>query len=132
MFTKFLRVTEPKRARICGVRFPYLTKLKGVRKEDRQEWLRQSQDGDRLQFVHTPDTDDPLLVYAYSIELNCLLGVLDEVLSEKLVYIFGKGFAVDGEILAVTGDKVLGCNVAIYDTRKFVLEEMEDTEKEEN
>ena len=126
LFTKFLRVTEPKRARICGVSFPHLIKLKNVRKEDRQGWLAQSRDGDRLQFVHTPTEDDPLLVYAYSIELGQLLGTLDEILSEKLVYIFGKGFSVDGEVLKVTGNKIFGCNVAVYDTRNFILEDMEE------
>ena len=123
LFTKFLRVTEPKRARICGVKFPHITKLVGVRQKDRQHWLIQSRDGDRLQLVHTPSEDTPLLVYAYNIELNCLLGTLDNTLAEKLVYIFGKGFCVDGEILQVTGKKIHGCNIVVYDTRTFMNEE---------
>lgn len=123
LFTKFLRITEPKRARICGVSFPVKTKLYDVTKEDRQSWLRQSRDGDRLQLVHTPDENSRSLVYAYNITLNCLLGRLDKDLSERLIYVFGKGFCVDGEVLKITGTKRLGCNVAVYDTRKFIHEE---------
>ena len=123
LFTKFLRLTEPKRARICGVKFPYLTKLRKVREADRQSWLRQTRDGDRLQLVHTPDEERAFLVYAYNIELNCLLGVLEETLAEKLVYVFGNGFCVDGEVVKVTGEKILGCNIVVYDTRKFIGDE---------
>ena len=103
--------------------FPLITKLKGVRFSDRQGWLAQSRDGDRLQFVHTPQKDEPNLVYAYNIGLNCILGKLEETLAEKLVYVFGVGFCVDGEILKITGKDIFGCNVVIYDTRKFILEE---------
>lgn len=103
--------------------FPYITKLKGVRFADRQGWLAQSRDGDRLQFVHTPDCDNPNLVYAYNISLNALLGRIEETLAEKLIYVFGKGFCVDGEILQITGKEIFGCNVAIYDTRDFILDE---------
>ncbi len=123
LFNKFLRLTEPKRSRICGVKFPHITKLYEVRKEDRQDWLRQTRDGDLLQLVHTPDEERPALVYAYNIELNCILGVVEETLAEKLVYIFGKGFCVDGEVLKVTGKKILGCNIALYDTRNFLQDE---------
>ena len=117
LFTKFLRLTEPKRSRICGVKFPYITKLIEVRKGDRQGWLRQTREGDALQLVHTPNEKNALLVYAYNIELNCLLGKINDKLSEKLVYVFGNGFCVDGEVKKVTGDKILGCNIIIYNTR---------------
>lgn len=120
LFTRFLRLTEPKRARICGISFPLQTTLTGVRLSDRQGWLAQSRDGDRLQFVHCPKQGMPFLVYAYNIELNCLLGTLDKHISEKLVYVFGKGFCVDGEVLEVTDKDFLGCNVVVYDTRTFI------------
>jgi hypothetical protein len=123
LFKKFLQITEPKRARICGVSFPLITKLKSVRFLDRQGALAQSRDGDRLQFVHTPEENNPNLVYAYNVELNLILGRLEEKLAEKLVYVFGVGFCVDGEILKITGKEIFGCNVVIYDTRKFILEE---------
>ena len=126
LFTKFLRITEGKRARICGVKFPYVTKLKGVRFADRQSWLVQSRDGDRLQLVHTPSEGNPRLVYAYNIQLNCVLGQLDDDLSERLIYVFGKGFCVDGEILRITGEKIHGCNIVIYGTRKFIEEEIDE------
>lgn len=123
MFKKFLRITEPKRARICGVAFPVVTKLKGVRFADKQGSLAQSREGDKLQFVHTPDEQRPNLVYAYSIPLHALLGRLEERLAEKLIYVFGKGFCVDGEIVKVTGKEIFGCNVAVYDSRQFIGEE---------
>lgn len=123
LFTKFLRITEPKRARICGVSFPLTTKLYDVTKEDRQEWLCQTRDGDELQLVHTPSEKSPLCVYAYNISLNCILGRLDEDLAERLIYVFGKGFCVDGEVLKITGTKRHGCNIVVYDTRKFIKEE---------
>ena len=91
-----------------------------MRSIDRQGALAQSRTGDRLQLVHSPEKEYPFNVYVYNVELNRILGYLDAVLAEKLVYVCGKGLCLDGRIEKLTGGapdyQYIGCNILIFDT----------------
>ena len=115
-----------RRLKKYGLQFPIYCKAHGVKHLDRQGAIAQSRTGDRLQLVHGPLPDYPHNVYVYSISLNRILGYLDETLSIKLVFVFGKGFCRDGIIEAITGGEpyqYFGCNVKLLDTREFCKDE---------
>ncbi len=109
-----------------GLSFPVLTKLHGVKSQDRQGALAQSEIGDKLQFVHVALPDYPHNTYAYSIPLNRVLGYLDKELAEKLVYIFGKDFCLDGAIDKIIGGppmKYRGALIRVFDNNVFMENE---------
>ncbi len=109
--------------------FPLRTKLYGVKIPDHQGALVQSLAGDGLQFVHVPKSEHPYKVYAYSITLNRLLGYLDKSLAKQLIFIFGKGFCLDGEIEEIIGDSPLKCRgayVYIFDDN-VLMKDMDTT-----
>ena len=113
-----------RRLKKCGLRFPVLCKIRGVKVGDRQGALAQSGGGDELQLVHSPVEGYPFNVYVYSITLNRVLGYLDANLSEKLVYLFGNGFCRDGEIESITGGPptypCYGCNIRILESMTMI------------
>lgn len=116
-----------RRLKKSGLRFPVACKLRGVSAQDLQGAIIQSQPLDELQIVHCPSAEYPFGVAVYSIPLNRLLGYLDEGLSKKLVYVFGKGFCRDGEIIkrtGGTGGEYYGCNIRIFES----MEMMKDCE----
>ena len=121
----FKNLFYKRRLKKSGLRFPVATKLRGVSAQDLQGALIQSQPLDELQIVHCPSAEFPFGVAVYSIPLNRLLGYLDEELSKKLVYAFGKGFCRDGEIIKRTGGKngeYYGCNIRIFESMEFMNE----------
>ena len=115
----FKQLFYKQRLKKSGLRFPIHCKIHGVRLPDRQGALAQSRIGDRLQLVHSAEKGYPFNVYVYNVELNRILGYLDAVLAEKLVYVCGKGLCLDGRIEKLTGGaeyQYIGCNILILDT----------------
>ena len=107
-----------RRQKKSGLSFPIRDKLHGVKYGDYQGALAQSRKGDKLQLVHVPLPEYPYNVYAYSISLNRILGYLDKELAEKLVYVFGNGFCLDGELDEIIGGpplKYRGAYIVIHD-----------------
>jgi len=121
----FRRLSVRRRCNRCGLEFPIFCKIRGVSSSDRQGALAQSRPKDRLQLVHVPLEAFPFNVYVYSIELNRILGYIEKSLSQKLVFVFGKGFCLDGEIAKMTGGPPLysffGCNIQIFSTTSFMI-----------
>ena len=118
-----------RRLKKSGLSFPIRTKINGVSSPDRQGALVQSAKGDDLQIVHTPLKKYPHNTYIYSISLNRVLGYLDKELSQKLQYLFGDGFCLDGEIREILGGPpdydYFGCNILVYDTKEL-LNDLDD------
>ena len=118
-----------RRLKKSGLEFPILSKVNGVGSGDRQGALAQSAQGDGLQIVHTPLKKYPHNTYVYSISLNRVLGYLDKELSQKLQYVFGDGFCLDGELCERLGGPpqydYFGCNICIFDT-KTLMKDVDD------
>lgn len=111
------------RQKKSGVSFPVRAKIHGVKNCVHQGALAQSENGDRLQLVQVPLEEYPYNVYVYSITLNRILGYLDKPLAEKLIYIFGKGFCLDGTINEIIGGpplKYRGAIIDIFDDNVFM------------
>lgn len=113
-----------RRLRKSGLVFPISTKINGVTSTDRQGALAQSSKGDELQIVHTPLKKYPHNAYVYSISLNRVLGYIDKELAQKLQYVFGDNFCLDGELTARLGGPpaydYFGCNICIYETKNLM------------
>ena len=121
--TFFKNWSYRRRLKKSGLYFPLHCKVHGVKHPERQGGIVQSQQGDPLQLVHVALPDYPYNVYVYSISLNRVLGYLDETLSKKFVYLFGKGFCRDGYVEKITGGepyKYRGCNIQILETAVFL------------
>ena len=119
IFSFFKHIFYKQRLKKSRLTFPLLCKIHGVKSAERQGGLAQSRIGDKLQLVHHPEKEYPFNVYVYSVELNRILGYLDPILAEKLVYVFGKGVCLDGKIDKITGGtnpQYFGCNIQIFDT----------------
>ncbi len=137
IFSFFKQLFYKQRLKKSRLVFPIRCKAHGVSSLERQGALAQSRKKDRLQLVHCATDGYPFNVYIYNIELNRIIGYLEEVLAEKLVYVFGKGFCLDGSIIKLTGGKhtsshnkdvsthYIGCNLEIYDTASM-MESCED------
>jgi hypothetical protein len=124
IFSFFKHLFYKQRLRKSGLSFPIPCKAHGVKSNDRQGALAQSRAGDRLQLVHHAEKDYPFNVYIYNVELNRIIGYLDAVLAEKLVYIFGKGLCLDGKIDKLTGGApqytYIGCNLYVFETTSMM------------
>lgn len=124
IFSFFKRLYYKQRLKKSGLKFPVSCKVHGVKSPDRQGALAQSRKGDRLQIVHHAEKNYPFNAYVYNVELNRILGYLDAVLAEKLVYVCGKGFCLDGEIEKLTGGapdyRYIGCNIHIFETTSMM------------
>ncbi len=118
------------RKRKVGFSFPLFCKVRGVSKPYCQGAIVQSGEGDELQIVHIPLENYPYNVYVYNAELHRILGYLDEKFSQKLVYVFGKGFCLDAEIANVTGGppeyEHYGCNIRISETKSMMNSRLDD------
>ena len=111
-----------------GLVFPLQRTLRGTKSLDRQGALLQTQPNDELQFVHVPLKAYPYNTYAYSVYLNRVLGYLDQDTAKKLVYVFGEGFCLDGEIKTLTNketDPFISAVVRIYDG-KTMMSDIDD------
>ena len=126
-FKKWIRRSKCKK---YGLEFPVCCKAHGVGKRERQGALAQSRSGDELQLVHIALDEFPFNVYVYSIELNRILGYLEETLAKKLVLVFGQGFCLDGRISEITGGppeyEYFGCNIRVFDTMNMMLPYLEE------
>ena len=124
IFSFFKHLFYKQRLRKSGLSFPIPCKAHGVKSHDRQGALAQSRAGDRLQLVHHAEKDYPFNVYIYNVELNRIIGYLDAVLAEKLVYVFGKGLCLDGKIDKLTGGvpqyTYIGCNLYVFETNSMM------------
>ena len=121
------RKAYEKSKRLLGISFPLYCKAHGVKSADYQGAIAQSHANDKLQITHSPVEGYPHNVYVYSIELNRVLGYLQERLAKKLVELFGNGFCRDALISEITGGgeyKYRGCNLVIFETMSF----MQDTQ----
>jgi len=122
--TYFKNKLFARRLRRSGLLFPICTKINGVASTDRQGALAQSAQGDDLQIVHTPLKKYPHNAYVYSISLNRVLGYIDKELAQKLQYVFGDNFCLDGEICEMLGGPpqfdYYGCNIYIYETKELL------------
>ena len=89
-FKKWIRRSKCKK---YGLEFPVCCKAHGVGKRERQGALAQSRSGDELQLVHIALDEFPFNVYVYSIELNRILGYLEETLAKNWCSFSGRAFA---------------------------------------
>ena len=105
--TFFKNWSYRRRLKKSGLYFPLHCKVHGVKHPERQGGIAQSQKDDPLQLVHVALPDYPYNVYVYSISLNRVLGYLDETLSKKFVYLFGKGFCCCNVLMIFGGWKKL-------------------------
>lgn len=119
-----------RRQKKSGLTFPVLTKIHGVKTQDRQGALAQSASGDKLQLVHVALPDYPYNVYVYSVTLNRILGYLDVTIAKNLFLVFGDGFCLDGTLDDILGGpplKYRGARVRIYDDNVFMQNEIFST-----
>ena len=128
--TFFKKLLYSHRLRKSGLSFPLYCKIHGVKNAEKQGGLAQTRAGDNLQVVHVPIENYPFNAYVYSIPLNRTLGYLDEGLSKRLVYLFGKGFCRDAVVENITGGaekgmKYFGCNIRILQTMTM-MQDCED------
>ncbi|MBE7080774.1 MAG: hypothetical protein E7371_06015 [Clostridiales bacterium] len=123
----FFKQRKTERAQATELTFPLFCKVHAVKSSDHQGGIAQSRVGDKLLIVHTPTDERPFRAAVYSVELNRVLGFIEEELSEKLFRAFGGNFCRDGEVEQITGGppyKYYGCNIRVMDTQDYV-EEME-------
>ena len=119
------RTETPKKE---GLDFPIFCKVYAVKSPDHQGGITQSRVGDKLLLVHTPTNERPYCTSVYNIELNRVLGFIEETLAEKLLCAFGENFCRDGEVEQITGGppyKYYGCNIRVMDTQNFI-EDMQE------
>lgn len=119
----FKNIQRERRIKKAGLQFPIFTRAHGVKNPDYQGALAQSADGDELQVVHLPLPDYPHNTYLYSIPLNRIIGYVEKEIAEKLVFAFGEGFCLDGEIYDLVGGypyKYWGCRIFIYDDKTMM------------
>ncbi len=116
LLSKLKKFISRLRKRAFG--FPHTARA--VRVKYRQGLLAQSKAGDLLQIVHAQN-----VAFIYSIELNAILGELEQRLCKKLLKLFGGGFCLDGKIIAVTGGppyRYYGILLEIYDDATYLAE----------
>ncbi len=105
------------------LKFPLYAKVKGVKNPSYQGALAQSKDGDKLQLVQVPSEEYPFDVFVYNVNLNRVLGFLDEELGQKLAKLWGKEFCRDGVIYRIVGGgnlKYFGCRILIFETMEMM------------
>ena len=100
-----------------SVNFPIHTKARGVTFGGRQEFLRDSKEGDALIIKHTPTTDYPDTIAIINERTGKQLGNVGADLAASLLGEFGEGCSFHGIIQEITGGeddkKALGCNFTI-------------------
>ena len=104
------------------IKFPLHGHLTQTGFSHTQSALKESKVGDRLQIVRP--INEPC-AYAYSVELNALLGKIDRPLTKRLSGLFGKCFCLDAKLAVKTGGlpyNSYGGIVEIYDTTTFMSE----------
>ena len=99
------------------INFPIHTKARGVTFGGRQEFLRDSEEGDALIIKHAPTPEYPDTIAIINERTGKQLGNIGADLAASLLGEFGEGCAFCGIIQEITGgedDKMtLGCNLTI-------------------
>ena len=105
--------------------FPIHTKVRGATFEGRQDFLRESEDGDELIIKHSPTPKYPDTIAVINERTGKQLGNVGADLAASLLDEFGEGCAFHGIIQEITGGDsdrpTLGCN--------FTIEGLEDLEQ---
>ena len=100
-----------------SVNFPIHTKARGVTFEGRQEFLRDSKEGDALIIKHAPTPEYPDTIAIINERTGKQLGNVGADLAASLLGEFGEGCSFHGIIQEITGGeddkKTLGCNFTI-------------------
>lgn len=125
----FRKLTIPFRLWRRELSMPCAAHLFGVSNPDSQGALAQSRNGDALQIVHVPTERFPHNVYAYSIELNRILGYLDRLLAKSLCEVFGKGFCLDARVDELYGGndgEEFGAQIVIFKTTSLMRPYLND------
>lgn len=97
--------------------FPIHTKARGVTFDGRQEFLKESEDGDALIIKHAPTPEYPDTITIINERTGKQLGNVGADLAASLLSEFGEGCAFHGVIQEITGGEDgknnLGCNFTI-------------------
>lgn len=100
-----------------SVNFPIHTKARGVTFGGRQEFLRDSKEGDALIIKHAPTPEYPDTIAITNERTGKQLGNIGADLAASLLGEFGEGCTFRGVIQEITGGedgkKTLGCNLTI-------------------
>lgn len=100
-----------------SVNFPIHTKARGVTFGGRQEYLRDSEEGDALIIKHAPTPEYPDTIAIINERTGKQLGNVGADLAASLLGEFGEGCSFHGIIQEITGGeddkKTLGCNFTI-------------------
>ena len=100
-----------------SVNFPIHTKARGVTFGGRQEYLRDSEEGDTLIIKHAPTPEYPDTIAIVNERTGKQLGNVGADLAASLLGEFGEGCSFHGIIQEITGGeddkKTLGCNFTI-------------------
>ena len=100
-----------------SVNFPIHTKARGVTFGGRQEFLRDSKEGDELIIKHAPTPEYPDTIAIVNERTGNQLGNIGADLAASLLGEFGKGCTFRGVIQEITGGEDgknnLGCNLTI-------------------
>ncbi len=100
-----------------SVNFPIHTKARGVTFGGRQEYLRDSEEGDALIIKHAPTPEYPDTIAIINERTGKQLGNIGADLAASLLGEFGEGCSFHGIIQEITGGKddkkTLGCNFTI-------------------
>lgn len=100
-----------------SVNFPIYTKARGVTFEGRQEFLKDSKEGDALVIKHTPTPEYPDTIIIINERTGNQLGNVGADLAASLLGEFGEGCTFRGVIQEITGGEDgknnLGCNLTI-------------------
>ena len=99
------------------INFPIYTKVRGTTFEGRQEFLRESEEGDELIIKHSPTSKYPDTIAVINGRTGKQLGNIGADLASSLLDEFGEGCAFFGIIQDITGGDsehpTLGCNITI-------------------
>lgn len=111
-----MKLIQTLKKRIFG--FPHFAYAESVCSRETQDAIKQSKVGDKLQIVAVEQQ-----AFIYSVELNLLLGKVEQAVSKRLFRIYPKGFCLDGKIVQKSGGlpyKYYGLAVEIYDTTSYL------------
>lgn len=97
--------------------FPFSTRIVGVTFENRQEHLKQCNQGDKVSVQHRPTFDYPDTLAVVHIKTGNIIGNIDATTARHLLTQFGVGVFFDGHIYDLLGGygkyKNVGCDIKI-------------------
>lgn len=99
------------------IAFPFSTRIVGVTFENRQEYLKQCNQGDKVSVQHRPTFDYPDTLAVVHIKTGNIIGNIDATTARHLLTQFGVGVFFDGHIYDLLGGhgkyKNVGCDIKI-------------------